>query len=338
MEELTNTATGQKNILEVKNLEKKFLIKKHKWPWQKKNYVKVLNSISFSINGGEALGLVGESGCGKSTTAKIVRDIYSPTKGSIRYKSKELTSLKGEEKKKTRKYIQYVFQDPMGALNPRIPVVEQIYEPLIIHYGRKKRKEYYKKAVSILESVGMKESHGKMYPHQLSGGQRQRIVLARAMILDPELLICDEPISALDVSIQAQVVNLLMRIRRERGITLLFISHDLSMVRHLCDSTAVMYMGNIVEYGNSQTIFNNPLHPYTRSLINAIPIPDPRVKREDVIIEGEIPSLLNPPSGCRFHPRCPSAKAECSVKVPELGTLPDGRKAACFSLEEEVLS
>ena len=158
------------------------------------------------------------------------------------------------------------------------------------------------------------------------------------MILDPELLICDEPISALDVSIQAQVVNLLMKIRQERGITLLFISHDLSMVRHLCDSTAVMYMGNIVEYGNSQTIFDKPLHPYTKSLINAIPIPDPRVKREDVLIEGEIPSLLNPPSGCRFHPRCPSARPECSIRVPELRTLPDGRKASCFALEEEVLS
>ncbi len=330
------TLTMNREILVVNNLSKKFLLKKHKMPWGRKKYVNVLNGIDFSIRKGEALGLVGESGCGKSTTAKIIMDIYTPSEGTIKYHSSELTGLKGEEKKRIRKDIQYVFQDPMGALNPRISVLEQIYEPLLIHYGRKNINDYRRKAVSILESVGMKEVHGRMYPHQLSGGQRQRVVLARAMILDPEILICDEPISALDVSIQAQVVNLLMKIREERGITLLFISHDLSMVRHLCNVTAVMYMGNIVEHGDSEILFNNPLHPYTKSLINAIPIPDPRVKREDVILEGEIPSLLNPPSGCRFHPRCPVARKECSVNKPELKTLGDGRKAACFALEEGV--
>ena len=324
-----------KEILKVNDLSKKFRVKHNGMPWQKKKHVQVLNGIDFTIKKGEALGLVGESGCGKSTTAKIIMDIYSPTAGTITYHDKELTGLKGEEKKRIRRDIQYVFQDPMGALNPRIPVLQQIYEPLIIHYGRKNIREYYKKAVSLLESVGMKESHGKMYPHQLSGGQRQRIVLARAMILDPEILICDEPISALDVSIQSQVVNLLMQIREERGITLLFISHDLSMVRHLCDDTAVMYMGNIVEHGESEMLFNKPLHPYTRSLINAIPIPDPRVKREETILEGEIPSLFRPPSGCRFHPRCPLVRPECSQKQPELKVLEDGRKAACFALEGE---
>lgn len=322
----------ENNILEVENLAKKFVVKKGKMPWQKNQYVNVVNGIDFSIRKGEALGIVGESGCGKSTTAKLIMDIHSPTKGSIVYNSQELNDLKGKEKKKIRKDIQYVFQDPMGALNPRIPVIEQIYEPLIIHYGRD-IKNYYKKAVSLLESVGMKESHGKMYPHQLSGGQRQRVVLARAMILEPELLICDEPISALDVSIQSQVVNLLMKIRDERGITLLFISHDLSMVRHLCNRTAVMYMGHIVEYGDNETLFNNPLHPYTRSLINAIPVPDPRIKKDDIILEGEIPSLLDPPSGCKFHPRCPIAGPECSLKQPELKTMPDGRKVACFALK-----
>ena len=331
MEITTKTKTDE--LITVKNLSKKFVLKKHKMPWQSKKYVHVINGIDFSIKKGEALGLVGESGCGKSTTAKIIMDIYSPTTGSIVYNTKDLNSLKGKEKKKIRRNVQYVFQDPMGALNPRIPVIEQIYEPLIIHYGRNTR-EYHRKAVELLESVGMKESHGKMYPHQLSGGQRQRVVLARAMILEPEILICDEPISALDVSIQSQVVNLLMKIREERGITLLFISHDLSMVRHLCDTTAVMYMGNIVEYGRNEVLFDNPLHPYTKSLINAIPIPDPRIKREETILEGEIPSLLNPPNGCRFHPRCPSARPECSKKEPELKVLPDGRKAACFALEE----
>ena len=335
METVTKTKTEE--MLKVENLTKKFLIKKQKMPWQKKKYVHVLNGINFSINEGEALGLVGESGCGKSTTAKLIMDIYSPTTGSIKYNSTELTGLKGKEKKDIRKDIQYVFQDPMGALNPRIAVIEQIYEPLIIHYGRKGIKGYYKKAVDLLESVGMKEAHGKMYPHQLSGGQRQRVVLARAMILEPELLICDEPISALDVSIQAQVVNLLMKIREEKGITLLFISHDLSMVRHLCDRTAVMYMGNIVEFADRETLFNNPLHPYTKSLINAIPIPDPRIKREETILEGEIPSLLNPPSGCRFHPRCPVAMPECSIREPELKILSDGRQAACLALEEGVI-
>ncbi len=332
MEIVTKNKTDE--ILTVKNLSKKFTLKKNKMPWQKKKYVHVVNGIDFSLKRGESMGLVGESGCGKSTTAKVLMDIYSPTSGSIVYNSKDLNGLKGKEKKKIRRNIQYVFQDPMGALNPRIPVIQQIYEPLIIHYGRN-TKEYYRKAVELLESVGMKESHGKMYPHQLSGGQRQRVVLARAMILEPEVLICDEPISALDVSIQSQVVNLLMKIKEERGITLLFISHDLSMVRHLCDTTAVMYMGNIVEYGKNEVLFDNPLHPYTKSLINAIPIPDPRVKREETIIEGEIPSLLNPPSGCKFHPRCPVARPECSERAPELRVLPDGRKAACFVLEEE---
>jgi len=325
-----NTKTD--NLLMVKSLSKKFLIKKQKMPWQRKTWVRVINGMDFSIKKGEALGLVGESGCGKSTVAKLIMNIYAPTKGSIVYNSKDLNSLKGEEKKRTRRNIQYVFQDPMGALNPRIPVIEQIYEPLIIHYGRN-IKEYYRKSVALLESVGLKESHGKMYPHQLSGGQRQRVVIARAMILDPDFLICDEPISALDVSIQSQVVNLFMKIREERGITLLFISHDLSMVRHLCDSTAVMYMGNVVEYGKNETLFDNPLHPYTKALIAAIPIPDPRVKREDVILAGEIPSLLQPPSGCRFHPRCPVVRPECPLKQPALKTLPDGRKAACFAVE-----
>jgi len=333
----TVTYNKPEAMLKVKNLTKKFLIKQHKMPWQKKKYVHVLNGLNFTINEGEALGLVGESGCGKSTTAKLIMDIYSPTTGSLKYNSTELTGLKGKKKKDIRKNIQYVFQDPMGALNPRIVVIEQIYEPLIIHYGRKGIHEYYKKAVALLYSVGMKEAHGKMYPHQLSGGQRQRVVLARAMILEPELLICDEPISALDVSIQAQVVNLLMKIREEKGITLLFISHDLSMVRHLCDRTAVMYMGNIVELADRETLFTNPLHPYTKSLIDAIPIPDPRVKREETILEGEIPSLLHPPSGCRFHPRCPIAMPECAVKEPELKLYPDGRQAACLALEAGVL-
>ena len=319
-------------LLEVKSLTKKFLLKKQKYPWQKKTYVHVLNGIDFSIEKGEARGLVGESGCGKSTTAKLIMDIHRPSGGTIVYDSHDLSMLKGEERKKVRKNIQYVFQDPMGALNPRIPVIEQIYEPLEIHYGRNK-KNHYRKAVELLESVGMKESHGRLYPHQISGGQRQRVVLARAMILEPELLICDEPISALDVSIQAQVVNLLIKIREERGITLLFISHDLSMVRHLCNTTAVMYMGDIIEYGNSESLFDNPMHPYSLSLISAIPIPDPRTKREENILEGELPSLLNPPAGCRFHPRCPVAMTECSKRKPELRIQPDGRKAACFALE-----
>ncbi len=332
------TKTINNDLLVVKKLEKEFLLKKSKMPWQRKSYIHVINGIDLSIIKGESLGLVGESGCGKSTVAKLIMNIHAPTAGSIAYNGKELNSLKGDEKKQTRRNIQYIFQDPMGALNPRIPVIEQIYEPLIIHYGRRDIKDHYEKSVSVLQSVGLKESHGKMYPHQLSGGQRQRVVIARALILDPDFLICDEPISALDVSIQSQVVNLFMKIREERNITLLFISHDLSMVRHLCDTTAVMYMGSIVEYGENEILFTNPLHPYTKALINAIPIPDPRVKREVTILEGEIPSLQTPPSGCRFHPRCPVAQPECSVKQPELTTLPDGRRAACFALTQGMLN
>ncbi len=322
-------------ILIVENLYKRFFFHSQKILFKKEKYVQVLNGINLSVNEGETLGIVGESGCGKSTIAKIIMDIYSPTKGSIKFHNRDITLLKGNEKKRIRKSIQYVFQDPMGALNPRIPVIKQVYEPLIVHYGKKNVDKYYKKAVDLIESVGLKESHGNMYPHQLSGGQRQRIVLARAMILEPEILICDEPFSALDVSIQAQVVNVLLEIKKQKDITILFISHDLSMVRHLCNRIAVIYMGNIVEYGNCDDIISSPLHPYTKSLINAIPVPDPRLKREDFILEGEIPSLLTPPSGCKFHPRCPIAMEKCSQESPELKLSRKNIYCSCLAIEME---
>jgi oligopeptide transport system ATP-binding protein len=317
------------SLLEIHDLTKKFPTGAGRVPWSGRRHVQVLNGISLHIKEGEVLGLVGESGCGKSTTAKIIMNIYKPTTGGIWFRSFDLGTLKGAQSKKVRKDIQYVFQDPMGALNPRVPVIEQICEPMIIHYGRKGSAEYYRKAMLLLESVGMNERHGRMYPHQLSGGQRQRVVLARAMILDPRLLICDEPIAALDVSIQAQVVNLLIKLKKERHLTMLFISHDLSMVRHICDRTAVMYMGNIVEMSDNEELFDKPLHPYTRSLIDAIPIPDPRVKRREVILEGEIPSLAHPPSGCRFHPRCPVVMPACRLVQPELREHSPGREVAC---------
>jgi len=288
-----------------------------------------VSGVSFDILRGEVFGVVGESGCGKSTTAKIILDMEHASEGTITFDGMPLLGLSDTDWKPLRRRIQYVFQDPLGALDPRMVVLAQVIEPLTIH-NIGTTEDRRRKAGEILEQVGLRAHQFAKFPHELSGGQRQRVVLARALILEPELLVCDEPISALDVSIQAQIINLLQKLRREMGLTILFISHDLSVVRHLCDRLAVMYLGKIVEQGPADEIFANPCHPYTQALISAIPVPEPDIKSIRISLEGEPPSPIDPPKGCRFHPRCNMAGPECSAAEPSEMTMGSGHIAACF--------
>ncbi len=293
-----------------------------------------VNDLNFSIQAGETMGLVGESGCGKSTMAKVMIGVHKPQKGSIKLNGSDLVKLGPRQWRALRTKVQYVFQDPLGSLDPRMQALNQVMEPLAIHRVGS-RQEQKEKAQSLLTRIGFHAIHHDRYPHQLSGGQRQRIVLARALILNPRLLICDEPVSSLDVSIQAQVINLLQQVREEFGLTMLFISHDLSVIRHLCHRVAVMYLGRIVELADCMELFARPRHPYTQALISAVPIPDPNLERSRQYLEGEPPSLVHPPSGCHFHPRCPISQPECASRVPELRTLKNGTQVACNLVNEE---
>lgn len=288
-----------------------------------------VSGVSFDIRRGEVFGVVGESGCGKSTTAKLILNMAAASSGEITFDGQPLLGLSDIDWKPLRRRIQYVFQDPLGALDPRMVILDQVIEPLTIH-GIGTREERNSRASDILELVGLRPHQFSKYPHELSGGQRQRVVLARALILEPELLICDEPISALDVSIQAQIINLLQKLRREMGLTIMFISHDLSVVRHLCDRLAVMYLGKIVEQGPADAVFANPRHPYTQALISAIPVPEPDAKSSRIFLQGEPPSPMDPPSGCRFHPRCHLADTICKTAEPEERTMTVGHEVACF--------
>lgn len=316
-------------LLTVRNLHCAFKSGKRQGLFGPHSLIHAVNGVSFDILPGEAFGLVGESGCGKSTTAKLLLNMAKVREGSIVYRGQELVGLSDKAWKPLRRKMQYVFQDPLGALDPRMKILDQVIEPLIIHklHDRDKRREL---AEEILICVGLQSSHFIKYPHELSGGQRQRVVMARALILQPELLVCDEPISALDVSIQAQIVNLLQDLRRDMGLTLLFISHDLSVVSHLCDRVAVMYLGQIVEMGSAKQIFSAPRHPYTQALLSAIPKADPGAKNERITLTGEPPSPADPPSGCRFNPRCHLATDRCRSENPVLEG--DGRvhAVACF--------
>ena len=316
-------------LLEIKNLKKYFDVSSAFLKKDKK-YVQAVDDVSFQIRKGETLGLVGESGCGKSTTGRTIIRLYEPTDGSIIFKGEDITKLKPSEMKKYRKAIQMIFQDPYASLNSRMTVGDIIREPLDIHnLGTPETRQ--KIVEDLLDAVGLNPDHAAGYPHEFSGGQRQRIGIARALAVEPEFIICDEPISALDVSIQAQVINMLEDLQRERGLTYLFIAHDLSMVKHISDRIGVMYLGKIVELTYADELYSNPKHPYTQALLSAIPIPDPEVakKNQRILLEGDVPSPINPPSGCRFRTRCQYAMDICATEEPVTKELSPGHYCAC---------
>lgn len=291
-------------------------------------YVKAVDGINLDIRQGETLGLVGESGCGKSTLGKSILRLIEPSGGHIYYKDEDIISYKKTDMRMMRQKMQMVFQDPYSSLNPRMTVYETISSPLEA-FGIGDRGSREKKVMELIEYVGLSRQQMHRYPHEFSGGQRQRMTIARALILDPEFIVCDEPVSALDVSIRSQVLNLMQDIQKERKLTYLFISHDLSVVKHLSDRVAVMYLGKIVELADKEELFRAAGHPYTKALMSAIPIPDTEVKRERVILAGDVPSPLNPPKGCRFHTRCPYAMERCETEEPELRIIRPGHQAAC---------
>ncbi|MEX2145412.1 MAG: dipeptide ABC transporter ATP-binding protein [Candidatus Rokuibacteriota bacterium] len=318
-------------LLEVRNLVKHFQVGGGLFGGRA-GLVRAVDDVSFSIHRGETLGLVGESGCGKTTTGRCVLQLERPTSGAVLFEGRDLTTVGPAELRAVRRHIQVIFQDPYSSLNPRMTVGQIIAEPLAVHSIVTSAAARRDRVRDLLAKVGLLPQHDARYPHQLSGGQRQRVGVARALALEPKLIICDEPVSALDVSIQAQIINLLEDLQSEFGLTYLFIAHDLAVVRHISDRIAVMYLGKIVELADRKTLYDDPLHPYTRALLSAVPIPDPELEaqRERVVLRGEVPSPLNPPSGCVFHPRCPIAVDRCRETVPELREIKPGHWAACL--------
>ena len=327
---MSASSTTAEKLLEVRNLKMYFPITQGILLQRKVGDVRAVDDISFFIKKGETLGLVGESGCGKSTTGRSILQLYRPTGGSVKFGETELTSLKGEDLRKMRRRMQMIFQDPYASLNPRMTVGDIIGEPLDIHHlARGKARQ--ERVQELLRLVGLNPYFANRYPHEFSGGQRQRIGVARALAVEPEFIVCDEPVSALDVSIQAQIINLLEELQGEFGLTYLFIAHDLSVVRHISDRVAVMYVGKMVELADRNALYRRPLHPYTKALLSAVPVPDPEVesRRQRVILTGDVPSPVNPPSGCRFHPRCRYAKETCAQAEPEFREVESGHWVAC---------
>ncbi len=322
-----------KNLLEIKNLKKYFTLKHSASP-EKRKVLKAVDDISFVIKKGETFGLVGESGCGKSTTGRSIVRLYEPTGGEIIYDGKDIAKISDKEMLQYRKRIQMIFQDPYASLNTRMTVSDIIGEGLDIHTdikGEARQERIYE----LLQRVGLKKEHSNRYPHEFSGGQRQRIGIARALAIKPELIICDEPISALDVSIQAQVVNMLEDLQQELGLTYLFIAHDLSMVKHISNRIGVMYLGNMMEIAESNTLYNEPLHPYTKALLSSIPIPDPRADRgQRIMLEGDVKSPINPTDGCRFSSRCQYCKDKCNTVTPEFKEVAPDHFVACHYVKE----
>lgn len=341
MESVTTTraesnGAEKQTLIEVKGLKKYYEVRggifQHVLA-----HVKAVDGVSFEIHEGETLGLVGESGCGKTTLGRTLLQLVEASGGEIVYRGESVTDAPSEHLKELRQKMQIIFQDPFTSLDPRSTIAESIAEGLEIH-GMGDRKERLRIVLDTLEEVGLAREYADRYPHEFSGGQRQRIGIARALVMDPDFIVCDEPVSALDVSIQSQVLNLLKRLQRERGLTYLFVAHDLSVVEHISDRIAVMYLGKIVELTEQEELFKRPLHPYTQALISAIPIPDPSVERHRVMLEGDVPSPLNPPPGCRFHTRCPIAIDKCKTVEPEFREVTKGHFAACHLAEDSLES
>ena len=331
---MTDTKSNyHENIIEVNNLVKYFPVYEGLLR-RKVADVKAVDGVSFAIKKGETLGLVGESGCGKTTVAMTMLRLTEPTSGEVLFHGKNVFKASGRDLKALRRNIQIVFQDPFASLDPRLPIGDAISEGLVIH-NIGNNQERFEKLQSTLKLVGLEEYHANRYPHEFSGGQRQRIGIARALMLDPEFLILDEPVSALDVSIQAQVLNILKDLQDKLGLTYMFVAHNLAVVEHISDRVAVMYLGLIAEIASREDLFGQPLHPYTRALMSAIPVPDPERKKERIILAGDVPSPLNPPSGCRFHPRCPIARLpHCSTEEPQLRELRPNHWVACHYAED----
>jgi oligopeptide transport system ATP-binding protein len=315
-------------LLEVAGLVKHFPIVKGIIVSRRVGTVKAVDGVSFSIDRGKTLGLVGESGCGKSTTGRAIARLIEPSSGEVRFDGNNVLMLDKDGLRQLRRDIQMVFQDPYASLNPRMTVGDIIGEPLDIH-GVARGKDRDRRVKGLLEVVGLAPYHSKRYPHEFSGGQRQRIGIARALSVNPKLVICDEPVSALDVSVQAQIINLLQDLQKEFGLTYLFIAHDLSVVKHISDVVAVMYLGKVVEHAPKSALYSNPQHPYTKALLSAVPIPDPTQRKRRIVLEGDIPSPINPPSGCRFHTRCRYATSVCSQVDPSLRAIEGSHLVAC---------
>lgn len=322
---------GRWDLVQVRDLVKYFPVKggilQRVIAW-----VQAVDHVSFTIREGETVGLVGESGCGKTTVGRCILRLIEPTGGSIVFEGVDVMTLRGKELKEMRRNMQIIFQDPYSSLDPRMPIGESIAEGLHIHkIGTSK--ERFEIVIEMLRKVGLEDYHARRYPHEFSGGQRQRIGIARALALRPKFIVADEPVSALDVSIQSQVLNILKELQREFGLTYLFIAHNLSVVEHISDRVAVMYLGKLAEFAERGELFRNPLHPYTQALMSAIPIPDPKLKRERIILQGDVPSPLNPPKGCRFHPRCPVAMEHCAIGEPPFREVSPDHWVACWLVE-----
>lgn len=331
IEKLKSVDTNKKDLIEVKNLVKYFPVRagllQRVTAW-----VQAVDDVSFVVRQGETLGLVGESGCGKTTVGRTMLRLIEPTSGAVAFDGKDILPLRGQALKEIRRDMQIIFQDPYASLDPRLPIGEAVMEGLNIHkIGTPK--ERFDIMIETLKKVGLEDYHARRYPHEFSGGQRQRIGIARALALRPKFIVCDEPVSALDVSIQSQVLNILNDLQAEFGLTYLFIAHNLSVVEHISNRVAVMYLGKIVELTRREELFRNPLHPYTQALMSAIPIADPHLKRERVILKGDVPSPLNPPKGCRFHPRCPIAVEQCSHEEPVFREVGTDHWVACWMVK-----
>ncbi|AYB43720.1 ABC transporter ATP-binding protein [Paenibacillus lautus] len=321
-------------LLEVKNLQKSFTVKKGFFGTSKQ--LRAVDGISFAIHKGETFSLVGESGCGKSTTGRLVTRLLTPNSGEVIFNGTDISGYNENQMRPLRKDMQMVFQDPYASLNPRMKVKELVAEPLLIH-TKLSSKERDKLACELLETVGLNSFHAERFAHEFSGGQRQRIGIARALSVRPNLIVADEPVSALDVSIQSQVLNLLQDLQEEYGLTYLFISHDLSVVEHISDRIGVMYLGTLVETADKDTLYDRPLHPYTQALLSSVPVPDPKQKKERIILKGDLPSPVNPPTGCRFHTRCPSCMEVCKQITPVYREIEPGHQVACHLYDEEIM-